>query len=110
MAKLTIIRNKKFPCSMIPFYIYLNGNMKGEVRNGKEVTIDVDSGDYELLITKLKIVQGRATNSGYGGVLGSIVEESNKSKELNKAHIHIDNQLIVECESNMVDCQIINIK
>lgn len=111
MAKLRVVRNKKFVCSLVPFYIYLNNQMIGEVKNDKEVVLEHPVGDYELLITKIKIVNGRSVNSGYGGVIGAIVEDSNRQKELNKAHIHLDDNKIlsVECESNAVDCQIISI-
>ena len=111
MAKIVINRNKKFVCSLVPFYIYIDGQEVGTIKNGKEFDFDLNPGTYELLITKIHYVNGRAKNSGYGGLVGAILEETNRSKELNRVILEIVDGVdtFVECESNAVDCEILNI-
>ena len=111
MAKVIVKRNKKFVCSLVPFYIYIDGQEVGQVKNGKETNFELNEGTYDLLISKIHYVDGKAKNSGYGGAIGAVLESENKAKELNKASLQVkDNETItIECESNAVDCVILNI-
>lgn len=109
MSKITIKRNKKFPCCLVPFYVYVDNKEVGQVKNGKVFSFDLNEGNYELLITKIHYVDGKAKNSGYKGAIGAIAEAKNKAKQLNKTSLNVkdDQDLMVECESNAVDCVII---
>ena len=111
MSKITIKRNKKFVCSLVPFYVYVNDSEVAKVKNGQETTFELSEGTYNLYITKLHYVDGVARNSGYGGAIGMIIENENKAKELNKAVLEVKNgkDIVVECESNAVDCVILSI-
>ena len=111
MAKVIINRNKKFVCSLVPFYIYINGEEVGTVKNGKEFDFDLNEGTYELFISKIHYVNGRAKNSGYGGLVGAVLEASNSAKELNRVVLDIVDGIdtFIECESNAVDCEILNV-
>lgn len=111
MSKIKVKRNKKFVCSLVPFYICIDGKEVAQVKNGKEVEFDINEGTYELLISKIHYVDGKAKNSGYGGAIGAIVESNNKAKELNKTTLNIQNNqdILIECESNAVDCVILNV-
>ena len=111
MSNITIKRNKKFPCCLVPFYVYVDNEEAGQVKNGKEITFELDEGTYELFITKIHYVDGKAKNSGYGGAIGAIIESENKAKELNKTILEIkdNNDVVIECESNAVDCVILSV-
>ena len=111
MSQITVQRFKKFVASLVPFYIYIDGEEVGKVKNGKETTFELNEGTYELLITKIHYVDGKAKNHGYGGAIGAVLESENRAKELNKTIIKVKEgqNLLVECECNMVDCVILNV-
>ena len=111
MAKIIVNRNKKFVCSLVPFYIYINGEEVAQVKNGKDISFDLDEGKYDLFISKIKYVNGVAKNSGYGGAIGAILEANNSAKELNRALLEVnDKDVFINCEANAVDCEILSIE
>lgn len=110
--KVSVKRHKKFVCGLVPFYIYANGREVAQVKNGKETSFDLAPGKYELLITKIHYVDGKAKNSGYGGAIGAVLESENKAKELNKVALEAEDgkELLLECEANLVDCVILKVE
>lgn len=112
MSTVTVSRNKKFVCSMVPFYIYVDGREVAKVKNGKQSSFELAQGSYELFISKIHYVDGKAKNSGYGGAVGAIIESENRAKELNKVTLEVKEgqDILVECESNMVDCVILDVR
>lgn len=112
MSKITVKRNKKFVGGLVPLYIYVNGKEVAQVKNGKETSFELSAGNYDLFISKIHYVDGKAKNSGYGGIVGSMLEASNSAKQLNKTALEVKEgkDILVECEFNAVDCVILNIQ
>ena len=111
MSQVVVKRNKKFVGSLVPLYIYIDGKEVAKVKNGKETSFELNEGTYNLFISKIHYVDGKAKNSGYGGVIGAIIESENRAKELNKAILEVkDKDITIECEFNAVDCVILNIQ